>query len=135
VRDHAAREFACSKAEVVVAAPYGRAFVASGCRHRAVFVIGMVGGLDSDGKYIIDMVPFDVTASTPSETNAPPSVVAWRSLMTRGAIDLACERDTITPDIVPQHRAPDVPIAEGCGHRATYVVDDHALRLIGLVPL
>jgi hypothetical protein len=138
VRDAAAREFACS--DVAVDQPYNRAYVATGCGRHAVFVVASAMASDPqripghDGTYVVsEERAIDVTAPGSATDPLGTDLRKWRALIAAGARDLACPIDQVVPDLVPQYRAPEVPIAEGCGHRASYVAEQTSLRLIGLV--
>jgi hypothetical protein len=136
VREAAASALACDKHALTIEQPYTRAYVVTGCRHRAVFV-----AIDRLEPSAWRVRAVDVSLATPQPGEVPPErygvdvAAEWRAIVGRASADLGCDRDQITPDLVPQGRAREMPIGEGCGRRASYVTDEHALRLIAIVPL
>jgi hypothetical protein len=159
VRDQAARDFNCSPAAVDVH-DSGDVYIAVGCDHRAPFVLVSFGTL-GDGPVRVpgrDEPAWPtwiraVNVITPADPAPAPSgarivgrawyraVGRWNALMVQAAKDLECPIDRITPDYVAQGKSPDLPIAEGCGKRATYVGEMHAddgpkpLRLSSIVTI
>ena len=136
VREAAANALACGKQALAIAQPHTRAYVVVGCGHRAVFV-----AIDRLEPSAWRVRAVDVSLATPQPDEVPPErygvdvAAEWRMIVTRASVDLHCDRDQITPDLVPQGRARAIPIAEGCGRRASYISDDHTLVLTAVVPL
>jgi hypothetical protein len=131
VREAAASALACGKQALSIEQPYDRAYVVTGCGHRAAFVAITDLG---DWRWRVHAVDVSLANAVPGEV-APATIAGWRAIVSRASVDLGCDRDQITPDFVPQGRAHAMPIGEGCGRRASYVADDHVLRLIAIVPL
>jgi hypothetical protein len=72
-----------------------------------------------------------------ADTLSGADVVAAASFLVRineqGARDLRCPRDQVLPFLEHAgYRAPKIPVAEGCGKRATYLPDE-TLRLSAIV--
>jgi hypothetical protein len=59
------------------------------------------------------------------------------ALMDQGARDLTCRRQEVIPTFQGGPRALRIPVAEGCGQRATYLPDDGSggFRLSAIVPM
>lgn len=138
VHDAAARELACL--DIAVDQPYKRAYVASGCGRHAVFVMTSTMPGDPrkipghDGTYYVTAEhAIDVTQTGTATDPLGTDLRKWRALIAAGARDLECPIDQVVPDFVPQYRAPELPIAEGCGQRASYVAEQTSLRLVALV--
>lgn len=151
LRDQAARDLACAASSLLITHPYERAYVVSGCGRQAPFLLVRVGSegrvwlpdrnhpvyvswvravnLASEGS----MVPLPRVASSLLLPNPRP----WITLVAQGAKDLECPLSQVTPDFVPQGKAPDLPVAEGCGKRATYLSEPHpdTFRLSSIVPI
>lgn len=136
VREAAASTLACDKPALTITQPNERAYVVTGCGHRGVFV-----AIDALEDWTWRMRAVDVSLAIAVPDERPPArnstdvAAVWRAIVTQASIDLHCDRDQITPDLVPQGRARAIPIAEGCGHRASYITDDHTLVLTAIVPL
>ena len=136
VREAAASALACRKQALSIEQPHTRAYVVVGCARRAVFV-----AIDRLEPSAWRVRAVDVSLATPQPGELPPErwgidvAAEWREIVGRASVDLHCDRDQITPDLVPQGRAREIPIAEGCGHRASYISDDHTLVLTAIVPL
>jgi hypothetical protein len=149
VRDQAARDLNCAKVNFALTQPYDRAWVVNGCGKRAVFVVTTVSLSDlatipgHGGAYLIQYErAIDVTAEhepapAPGQQGSAYTgeIRRWRTLVEESSKDLTCPVTEILPDMVPQGRAPMLPIAEGCGQRASYVVDGERLRLVSQVPI
>jgi hypothetical protein len=151
VSDAAKRSLACPAVDVEQ--PYGNAWVATGCGRRTTLLVVLFGpnramkipGFDDEvwpsWARAIDLVKPQLPEPLPYERNLSetPFLQAqrWIDLVAAGARDLQCPADQVTPDIVPQGKAPALPIVEGCGKRATYVSEDSdkAPRLSSLVPI
>ncbi|MGZ3421790.1 MAG: hypothetical protein ACXWUG_08045 [Polyangiales bacterium] len=128
-------------------------WIAEGCGHRAPYLLvglrssgSVVPPGRSESAYVTwirainlaspsapEPVPSGIQTSSDPMTDAKP----WIDLVTQGALDLDCPAPQITPDYIPQGRAPAIPVAEGCGKRATYLSesDPKVLRLSSLVPI
>ena len=152
VRDQAARDLACPTASLQLERPYERAWVAQGCGRRATFLLVTVRIAAPTRRlsperavWPIWVRAIDLASPAPPpplpeglEATSDPLLDAepWTALVAQGSKDLECPRDQITPDFVPQGRAPSLPIAEGCAKRATYVSGDgKLLRLSAVVPI
>jgi hypothetical protein len=133
IADQARRDFRCEAGHVTVEALNRRAFVATGCGRRGVYLIEERSNTMDDGNNYVNQVWLRArNVTTPS---APPPTPAgsipasdgargWVELVERGAHDLACPAEELTPDFVPQGRAPALPVVEGCGKRATYLSEE-----------
>lgn len=68
-------------------------------------------------------------------TEARSKVADWIELSKAGARDLKCPREQVFVEIRPTGRGSKVPMAEGCGQRATYVfsADGHGYDLSSVV--
>jgi hypothetical protein len=66
---------------------------------------------------------------------ARSKVADWMELSKAGARDLKCPREQVFVEIRPTGRSGKVPMAEGCGQRATYLfsADGHGYDLSSLV--
>jgi hypothetical protein len=158
VRDQASRDFGCPPATVVVHAT-DQVYLASGCARRAPYVTISLGVLGNDpvrvpGRDDLVWPTWIRAVNVVAPTDPPPApsgaklvgreyqraVGRWNALVVQGAKDLECPVDQITPDYVPQGKSPDLPLAEGCGKRATYVGEyadetPKPLRLSSIVPV
>jgi len=149
VRDEASREFQCALGELSVDQPYHRAYVITGCGHRGVFVVESLADDQThkmpgheDGAYVTWWRAVNVVApveppSAPIAGTMLANAKRWIDLVKQGAKDLECSPGELTPDFVPQGKAPSVPLVEGCGKRAIYVddVDPNPIRLTSIVPI
>jgi hypothetical protein len=65
------------------------------------------------------------------------AVQEWIALDAWGAHDLGCPRADVTVEVRTTGRYTKVPIAEGCGHRATYLykTDGRGFDLAAIVPV
>ncbi|MGZ3419723.1 MAG: hypothetical protein ACXVEF_13060 [Polyangiales bacterium] len=153
VRDQAARDFGCAVDSVVADRPHQRVWVAAGCGHHAPYLLVVLAGSGqvvppgrAESAYVTWIRAINL--ASPSSPAPLPSTIhsssdpmhdakPWIDLVAQGAKDLECPADQITPDYVPQGKAPALPLAEGCGKRATYVSesDPKALRLSSVVTI
>jgi hypothetical protein len=148
VLDQASRDFACAVTQLAVAQPTDRAYVVTGCGHRGVFVIFFVAVLDVRNVYqrAVNVLAPVLPPRTPLGAVDDPGVQEfsswkwaqkWVQLAKQGAVDLACPAEQLTPDFIPQQRAPELPIVDGCGKRATYLSepDPKVFHLSSLVAI
>ncbi len=150
VGDEASRELACAAGELTIAQPYSRAYLVTGCGKRGVFVTASLSdqeprkipGSEDDAivtywRAVNVLAPVAPPPAPVSHGDYMTSVKTWVRLVQQGAKDLDCDPKELLPDIVPQGRAPSLPLVEGCGNRATYIgeVDTNPLRLVSIVPI
>jgi hypothetical protein len=72
-----------------------------------------------DADYTGPQEPTIFARARPLYSDAAQAVTEWTSLVAQGARDLECPRDRIDPGHWPGRTL--VPVAEGCGKRATYL--------------
>jgi hypothetical protein len=152
VIDQASRDFACPVGEVAAQGPYDEGmYIATGCGRRGIYVFVLATQWDSEPGIVREWSrALNVSTPTVPATEPPPTPVGaisatapsswseaqrWIRLVQQGAHDLSCAPDQVTPDFVPQGRAPDLPVVEGCGKRATYLSerDPQVFRLSAIV--
>jgi hypothetical protein len=148
VLDQASRDFACPTSQLAVARPDGRAYVVTGCGHRGAFVTAGAGAPNVVTTYMRAVNVLAPVAPPPTPVGAVDDAALqthsswyiaqrWVRLAAQAAVDLGCPADQLTPDFIPQGRAPDLPVVEGCGQRATYLSeqDPRQFRLSSLVAM
>jgi hypothetical protein len=151
VIDQASRDFACPVGQIEAQRPNERMHIVTGCGHRGIYVFVVATQWDSPANTVREWGRA-LNVSTPKEppTEPPPTPAGaisastrsswseaqrWIRLVQKGAHDLSCAPDQVTPDFIPQGRAPELPVVEGCGKRATYLSerDAQVLRLSAIV--
>ena len=162
-RLQAARDLSCDAGIAVRDGPLGSAVATEGCGRRVVYArvvcsdshqypkapygvwpgtlaeVAMYGAFTFTERLVPISQPAGPAWTYGSEHFSGAEVIEAASSLARinaqAAHDLGCPRDQVVPGLVHGgRRAPDTPIAEGCGQRATYLATK-VLRLSAIVQI
>ncbi len=151
IADQASRDLACPASSVTVARPNASfAWSVEACGHHAAYRpasrsvdtrelrghVGLCVHLDVERFVRLDDDPVPSLGRLDAEWSVPGGAAGehesrfidgagelrrWTWLVAAAARDLSCPRDEVVPGFVSVYRSSPIPVAEGCGQRATYL--------------
>jgi hypothetical protein len=130
--DHAAEALACPTVTTTAIANF---FLATGCDRRVLYLATKCRHADMQAELVFEPVsgePLEATACVGAGFESELHEVT--ALNEQGARDLDCPRaDVIASFAYAGPKASPIPVAEGCGRRATYLPG--SIRLASVVPI